>query len=75
MKLQKPNSFARRESGMATILFIALLAIMILLVTANLGALAHLNREVKLLEQQQTQRLEASQTQTNTMATTQMISK
>jgi hypothetical protein len=61
MKIQKPNRFARRENGMATIFFIALLAIMIMLVAANLRALAHLHREVKLLEQQQVQRLNSAE--------------
>lgn len=75
MKISAPNHLARRESGMAVLLFIALLAVMILLVTANLGALGHLNREVKLLEQQQKQRLELSQTQTNTIAASPMVPK
>jgi hypothetical protein len=61
MKIQPINNFSRR-SGMATILFIALLAIMVVLVTANLHALTRLHREVKWLEQQQIKRLDASQT-------------
>ncbi len=67
MKIPTPNQFAHRDRGMATILFIALLAIMIVLVTANLHALARLHREVKLLEQQQIKRLETSQTNSITV--------
>ncbi|HEY3763449.1 MAG TPA: hypothetical protein VGN23_17020 [Verrucomicrobiae bacterium] len=73
MKIQRSNHDAHCESGMAVFLMIALLAIMIILVTANLSALARLHREVKLLEQQQTQRLNASQT--NSAATSQPLSK
>lgn len=62
MKITVSDRFARRENGMATIFFIALLAIMVILATANLKALAHLNREEKLLEQQQIQRLISSPT-------------
>ncbi len=47
---------------MATVLFIALLAIMMILVTAEARALIHLRREVKLLEQQQIKRLNAMPT-------------
>jgi Tfp pilus assembly protein FimT len=61
MKIQSSKTFSRHD-GMATILFIALLAIMLVLVAANLHALTRLHREVKLLEQQQIKRLDASQT-------------
>lgn len=47
---------------MATVLFIALLAIMMILVTAEARALIQLRREVKLLEQQQIKRLNGSPT-------------
>jgi hypothetical protein len=57
MKTQPIHSTPRRENGMATILFIALLAIMMILVTAEARALIHLRREVKFLEQQQIKRL------------------
>ncbi|HEY1662113.1 MAG TPA: hypothetical protein VGI03_06815 [Verrucomicrobiae bacterium] len=73
MKIPAPKYFARRDRGMATILFIALLAIMVALVAANLHALARLHREVKLLEQQQTERLAISQT--NAIAVTNTNSK
>ena len=42
---------------MATVVFIALLAIMMILVTAEGRALFHLRREVRFLEQQQIKRL------------------
>jgi hypothetical protein len=73
MKITVPNRFARRENGMATILFITLLAIMVILVTANLKALAHLSREEKLLEQQQIQRLISSPT--NSIPASEAVSK
>jgi len=50
------------ERGMATFICIALLAIMLVLVTAESSALFHLHREMKLLEQKQIQRLGASPT-------------
>ena len=53
---------------MATVIFIALLAIMMILVMAESRALFHLHREVKLLEQKQIKRLNA--TPTNAVATT-----
>ena len=64
MKIKPDNS----ERGMATVIFIALLAIMLVLVTAESRALFYLHREVKLLEQQQINRLNASQT--NSIAVT-----
>ena len=53
----KSDRASREESGMATIIFIALLAIMMILVTAEARALFQLHREVKFLEQQQIKRL------------------
>jgi hypothetical protein len=50
----------RSEGGMVTVIFIALLAIMMILLTANSRALLHLRREVKFLEQQQIKRLDAA---------------
>jgi hypothetical protein len=64
MKIKPDNS----ERGMATVIFIALLAIMLVLVTAESRALFRLHREVKLLEQQQIKRLNGPQT--NIVATT-----
>jgi hypothetical protein len=51
----------KNEAGLATIVFITLLAIMVLLAAANTAALIHLHRDVKLLEQQQIKRLDGSQ--------------
>ena len=59
----------RRESGSAVILFIALLAIMVILATGNNRALFHLHREIKALEQRQIKRLDASQTNAVVTAT------
>ena len=49
----------RSERGMATVLFIALLSIMLIFVMAESRALYHLHREVKFLEQKQIKRLNA----------------
>jgi hypothetical protein len=58
----------RNEDGMATIIFITLLAIMMILVTAEVRALFHLHREVKFLEQQQIKRLNTISTNAVTAA-------
>jgi hypothetical protein len=70
MKIQR-NHFTgglvapqRNENGSATVIFIALLAIMMILVMANSQSLFLLHREVQLLEKQQIKRLDASQTNT-----------
>jgi len=47
----------RNEDGMASFIFIVLLAIMLILVTAESRALWQLHREVQLLERQQLKRL------------------
>ena len=64
MKLQPKVISRGGEHGMATVVFIALLAIMMILVTAEGRALFQLHREVKLLEQQQIKRLNGSPTNT-----------
>lgn len=66
MKIQRKKL---GESGMATVVFIALLAIMMILVTAESRALFTLHREVKFLEQQQIKRLNAPATNTVSTAT------
>ena len=63
----------RNESGSATVVFIALLLIMVILVTVNGKALFRLHREVKFMEQQQIKRLTASQT--NVVVITEPASK
>jgi len=62
MKIQREHFVRGSERGMATVLFIALLAIMLMLVAAESRALIQLHREVKLLEQQQIKRLNGPQT-------------
>jgi hypothetical protein len=66
MKIQR-KKFG--EQGMATVIFIALLAIMMILVTAESRALFTLHREVKFLERQQIKRLDATTTNTVSTAT------
>ena len=58
------------EYGMATVLFIALLAIMMILVTAETRSLIELRRDLKLMEKHQIQRLNGppNKTQTNALA-------
>jgi hypothetical protein len=73
MNLPGPHHRRHRESGVATIIFITLLAIMMILVMAESRSLLHLRREVKLLEQQQIKRLNTAAT--NAVATTTLESK
>jgi hypothetical protein len=56
------------QSGSAVVIFITLLAIMLMLITANSSTLLHLHRELKLLDQRQVERLNASQTNATTTA-------
>jgi hypothetical protein len=73
MKIQS-KPFARKSAGgSATVVFVALLAIMLILITAEGSALFQLHREVKLLEQQQIKRL--NNWQTNSVAVTKPDSK
>jgi hypothetical protein len=50
-------SSKRRQGGSAVIVVLALLAIILVFVGANLRSLSTLGRELKLIEQQQTRRL------------------
>ena len=69
MKISRFNFSRRhRQSGSAVVIFITLLAIMLMLITANSSALLHLHRELKLLDQRQVERLNASQTNATTTA-------
>jgi hypothetical protein len=61
MKILPQRNFRQREEGMATIMFITLLTIMVLLATAESAALIRLHREVKFVEQQQIKRLTGPQ--------------
>jgi hypothetical protein len=65
MKTYPANGWSkpkRNEEGLATMLFIALLAILLLLVSASSMALIRLHHEVRFLEQQQIKRLNSWQT-------------
>ncbi len=63
MKIPPPHFKKRRlERGSATLIYIALMTIMLILVTAEGRTLLNLRREVKLLERRQIQRLNRSQT-------------
>ena len=62
MKIQKQTITRKREHGMVTAIFIALLAIMMILVAAETRSLFGLHREVKLIEQQQIKRFNATAT-------------
>ena len=64
MKIQCEHFKRKGERGTATVVFIALLTIMMILVTSESRALFSLHREVKLLEQQQIKRLNAAPTNT-----------
>ncbi|MGD1088420.1 MAG: hypothetical protein ABR955_06805 [Verrucomicrobiota bacterium] len=62
MKIRQANFIRQPERGTVTFVFIALLAIMLMLVAANGHALLYLHREIKLLDQKQIKRLDGSQT-------------
>jgi K+ transporter len=70
MKIYFQNSRRKNEGGMVTVIFIALLTIMMILVTAESRALYQLHREVKFLEQQQIKRLDQSSTNSVAAAST-----
>jgi hypothetical protein len=63
MKIPRPNvSRRRRQRGSAVLILLILLLIMVMLAAANSSALLHFHRELKLLDQRQVERLNASQT-------------
>jgi hypothetical protein len=64
MKIQRTHFIKDSESGMATVVFIALLAIMMTLVMAETRSLIQLRQETKFWEQQQIKRLNNAQTNT-----------
>ena len=72
MKIPHEHFVRRSERGMASVLFIALLAIMLILVTAESRALWQLHREVKFLQQQQIKRLNVTMTNTVSTATSEI---
>ena len=55
----------RRQSGSAVIVVMALLAIILVYVAGNLRTLNNLGRELKLVERQQTRRLQRASQTTN----------
>jgi len=59
------SRFTRRQSGSAVIVIMALLSILLLYMAYNLQTLANLGRELRLLERQQTRRLQATAPKTN----------
>ncbi|MGB7746967.1 MAG: hypothetical protein WBN75_06745 [Verrucomicrobiia bacterium] len=61
MKISSSISTARRhQHGSAVVVYLALLAIMVILAAANSNTLLHLRRELNLLNQRQIKRLSAS---------------
>ena len=54
-----------RQTGSAVIVIMALLAILLLYMAYNLKTLANLGRELRLLERQQTRRLQTAAPKTN----------
>ncbi len=55
----------RRQSGSAVIVIMALLAILLLYMAYNIQTLTNLGRELRLLERQQTHRLQTAAPKTN----------
>ena len=62
MKTRNLPANRRHEGGMATIIFIVLVTIMVILLTANIRCLIQLHRETQLLEKQQIKRLAGAAT-------------
>jgi len=60
----------RRQAGSAVIVVMALLAIILVYLAANLRTLDSLGRELKLLERQQTRRLQTATATTNSPSAT-----
>ncbi len=67
-----PNAFApaRRQQGMAVIVVMALLSIILIYLADNIRTLYSLGQELKLVERQQTRRLQAIGPLTTAPATT-----
>ena len=66
MKLLSVHASRPRQSGSAVIIVLALLTILLIYVTGNIRTLSSLGRELRLLEHQQTLRLQPTATATNT---------
>ena len=61
---------ARRNQGMAVIVVITLVSIIVIYLAFNLRTLASLQRELRLLDRQQTRRLQAASTSASGQAPT-----
>jgi len=61
---------ARRNHGSAVVVMIVLLGLMLIFVFANVKTLHFMNRELKLIEKRQLQRLSATVSATNHIAQT-----
>jgi hypothetical protein len=68
MRINISLSSKRRERGMAVIVVITLLSIVLIYIAGNLRALHNLGRDLKLVEQRQTRRLEAANARISTNA-------
>jgi type II secretory pathway component PulK len=60
----------RNEQGMAVVIVITLLAILLIFVAGNIRTLHLLNRELKLLEKRQIQRLQTTTLQSSSLSNT-----
>jgi len=65
MKLLAPHPSRLRQSGTAVIVVLALLTILLVYVGGNIRTLSSLDRELRLLEHQQTLRLRVTGSATN----------
>ena len=65
MKLKQHLKTANRSSGSAVVIVIALIALMLVFVTANLRSISNFGRELKLLENRQVRRITHSQAVTH----------
>jgi hypothetical protein len=61
-EIRRPKTGSRNQRGMITVVFIALLAIMMVLLMVESSAVLRLHREVKLQEHRQIERLSGPQT-------------
>jgi hypothetical protein len=68
MRTSSLTKRARQQDGSATIMFTILLAIMLILVSAEMRSLSQLHSEMRLLDKQQIKRLNHSLTNTVTVA-------
>jgi hypothetical protein len=62
------SSARHREQGMATFVVLVLMAILVVLAASNVASLRQLQRETRLVEQRQLQRLRAAAKDTNAPA-------